>query len=394
MASAPLTRTIQRRIRGIRVCYAIPTAFSLVLLLLAAPVYRELRAIAVLLHIENPHVSSAFANIGARSFDEADAPLALPTDRVRGRLYTPRDEANPPALVLVHGVHHLGIDEPRLVNFARTLASQGIVVYTPELPAIADYTVNSTSEPVIAAAINELSHRTGASRVGLVGLSFAGGLALIAATDPACADRVAYVAAIGAHHDLERVLTFFATDSVQGPEGVQRSLAAHEYGPLVAVYSHVQEFFSKTDAVLAHEAIGLLLRERINESHAVAKKLSADGQRRMANLYDKHRDDMSRELLRHIPDHRAEMISASPRGHLAKIQVPVLLLHGDGDNVIPATETEWLAREVPPQYLRAVLVSPAINHVEMNGPALRDKFALVEWMAALLAEADESPKGN
>ena len=36
---------------------------------------------------------------------------------VRARLYMPRGVAHPPGMVLVHGIHHLGIDEPRLVSF-------------------------------------------------------------------------------------------------------------------------------------------------------------------------------------------------------------------------------------------------------------------------------------
>jgi acetyl esterase/lipase len=38
---------------------------------------------------------------------------------VRARLYLPQGKPNAPAMVIFHGVHHLGIDEPRLMGFAR-----------------------------------------------------------------------------------------------------------------------------------------------------------------------------------------------------------------------------------------------------------------------------------
>ena len=85
--------------------------------------------------------------------------------------------------------------------------------------------------------------------------------------------------------------------------------------------------------------------------------------------------------------------SVSPRGHLGSIRVPVFLLHGQGDTVIPAAETLWIASEVPPAELRAALVSPAIIHVEIQGePPLGEKWALVHFMAGILDEAASTQK--
>ena len=79
----------------------------------------------------------------------------------------------------------------------------------------------------------------------------------------------------------------------------------------------------------------------------------------------------------------------SPRGHLAGLGVPVFLLHGAGDTVIPSAETEWIAREVPPSMLRSALVSPALVHVEMGpGTPLGQQWELVHFMARVLEEAE------
>ena len=45
-------------------------------------------------------------------------------------------------------------------------------------------------------------------RVGIVGFSFSGGLALVAAGRPAVRDRVAFVLSFGGHGDLSRVLRY------------------------------------------------------------------------------------------------------------------------------------------------------------------------------------------
>ena len=68
---------------------------------------------------------------------------------VRGRMYVPVRHPHAPALIVLHGVHHLGIDEPRLMGFAAAMASCGLRVLTPELPDIKDYHVDQSSVRMI-----------------------------------------------------------------------------------------------------------------------------------------------------------------------------------------------------------------------------------------------------
>ncbi len=68
--------------------------------------------------------------------------------------------------------------------------------------------------------------------------------------------------------------------------------------------------------------------------------------------------------------------------------MPVLLLHGSDDTVIPPTELLWLEREIPKDQLRDALISPAITHVEVGSKvSLRERLALVHWMALMIHEA-------
>ena len=68
--------------------------------------------------------------------------------------------------------------------------------------------------------------------------------------------------------------------------------------------------------------------------------------------------------------------------------MPVLLLHGSDDTVIPPTEMLWLERDIPKDQLLDALVSPAITHVEVGSKAtLRERLALVHWMALMIREA-------
>jgi|HubBroStandDraft_6_1064221.scaffolds.fasta_scaffold258762_1 dienelactone hydrolase len=315
----------------------------------------------------------------------------LPIDRagespIRARLYIPRG-ASRGAIVLVPGVHHLGIDEPRLVRFARAVSGSGVVVLTPEIGALVEYRIEGASAAEIGQAAHALHQRVG-TPVGVMGMSFAGGLALLAASDPRFVDDVAFVVAVGAHDDLARVARFFATDTIARPDGSILHLAAHPYGPLVLVYDHVEDFLPATDLAASRDALRLWLWEENDAGRARLASLAPDARAKLGALFDGNIASIAPQLLAEIDASEGALRAASPHGRLAGLRAPVYLLHGAGDTVIPATETLWLARDVPQGLVRDALVSPAVVHVEMAGePSAREKFALVHFMAEVLDAA-------
>jgi pimeloyl-ACP methyl ester carboxylesterase len=64
--------------------------------------------------------------------------------------------------------------------------------------------------------------------------------------------------------------------------------------------------------------------------------------------------------------------------------VPVHLVHGTGDRVVPFTETLWNARRLAGETEVATLISPAIVHAEYAPPSLWDRLALVEFIVDAL----------
>lgn len=83
------------------------------------------------------------------------------------------------------------------------------------------------------------------------------------------------------------------------------------------------------------------------------------------------------------------MAAVSPHGHLGTLRTPVYLLHGAGDNIIPASETEWMAAELPPGSLKSVLISPVLSHLNLDGagPTAGDRWRLVHFFALILRNA-------
>lgn len=350
----------------------------------------HLRAASLLLRIQNPNDHSRLAQYHTYTVTETPGELATPHGNVRARIYTPVGVGNPPGMVVVHGVHHLGINEPRLMAFSRAIAQSGVQVLTPELPDIADYQITHSSVDVIGAAAQQFSRQTGAP-VGVVGLSFAGGEALVAAADPQYADSIEFVMSVGAQEDMHRVAEFFVTSKIARPDGTIATMKPHEYGPLVLMYSHLDEFFPSADIPAAKETMKLLLWEDVADSKLAAMKLSPASQQKMTHLYNHDSSVFNVDIQAAIDRHATEMATASPHGQLQSLHKPVLLLHGAGDDVIPATEMLWLAKDVPEPYLRNALITPLLSHVDIaKEPPLREKLALVHLMAELIELSDDS----
>jgi pimeloyl-ACP methyl ester carboxylesterase len=309
-------------------------------------------------------------------------------DHRRFRWYMPRGMAHPPGLVLVHGIHRLAVDEPRLVRFARALAGNGVAVLTPEVRELADYRVDVRSVETIGAAAQAL-HAKLSRKVGIMGMSFAGGLSLLAACDPRFRSDIGMVVAVGAHDDAARVARFFATSRIAGPNGNAFSLGPHHYGVLVFAYAHAEQFFPREDLSIARQALASWLAEERDAARAIALGATAPSHELLERLFD-HRLELLVGPFLGVVDADADALGAvSPRGRIGGLGVPVFLLHGAGDTVIPPTETEWLTRDVPAAVLRNVLISRALLHVEPGGqPTWHEQWELLHFVAEVLAELD------
>ncbi len=90
----------------------------------------DLRAYSVLIRFLDPKASGVIVRWETHPVDAQELKLPVIGGSVRARLYMPQGVANPPGMVLVHGIHHLGIDEPRLVSFAQAAAGNGFAVPT------------------------------------------------------------------------------------------------------------------------------------------------------------------------------------------------------------------------------------------------------------------------
>ena len=336
------------------------------------------------------------ASWGRRAVISEDVLVPAGRARLRGRLYRPAGRTPSLAVVLASGVNPRGLDEPRLERFARTIAASGIAVLTPELPDLLDFKITPRITDQIEQTVMWASRDPRLApdgRIGLVGISFSGGLSVVAAGRPGLRDRVRFVVSLGGHGDLPRTLEYLCT-GLQ-PDGRRRP--AHDYGVAVILHNVVE-------AVVPPEQVDAL-RTGIR-GFLVASTVYVTDQREGLRLFEEARAQEARlpepartwlhwvntrdvgalgpRLVARLPTFAADS-ALSPERSPAPT-APVYLLHGVEDNVIPAIESTIAARSLEARGVRVrTLITPLVSHAEARqGPSGGDVWQLVSFWAAVL----------
>lgn len=352
------------------------------------PVTRAyLQAASVLTELDGKPAPKLLRPLAAMPITMRTVSIPSSAGPINARLYSPVNRSGVRGMVLVPGVHYLGMDEPRLVKFARSLAGCGLRVLTPEMPGSRDYRIVPGDVQSIGDSVQWLARATG-KRVGLMGLSFSGGLALMAAAQAPYSNEVSFVFSVGAHDDMFRVASFYTTDADPFPDGDIERETPNPYGPMILEYEHLEDFVPPADV----DAIRAAFRARLYEEPANEKRFVGRLTPEQKTEYEKLLDvaQNAPDLAESNKKHAVEMAAVSPHDHLAGLHVPVYLLHGREDNLIPFAEAEWLAQDLPHGTLREMLISPLIGHVTLNDKSagMWSRWKLLHLLARVIERAE------
>lgn len=349
----------------------------------------ELRSYALLMHFSDPHASGPLLNWKTHAVTTEAVSIASANGAIRARLYLPVGVAHPRGMVAVPGIHRLGIDEPRLASLSRAMAGAGLAVLTPEMSALADYHVDAASIATIGESAAWLDQRLGQGPVTVTGISFAGGLSVLAACNPRYWPHIRALVLMGAYDDLARASRFLATSEEEFPDGTTVHFPAHDYGASVFVYAHLNQFFPASDLPAAHEALRYWLWEQPENAAPFIAKLSSASQVMIEALMARKIDVVRPQILQVVQGELPQLAAISPHGNLAYFNTPVYILHGSADNVIPPAESLWLEKDIPRKDLRAFLITGAFSHVDPKKDAsLGEQLRLVHFIAKVLRATD------
>ncbi|HYI00291.1 hypothetical protein [Hyalangium sp.] len=329
-------------------------------------------------------------------FEVSDLQLPSRHGPLRARLYRPREARGHP-IVLTSGVHADGIDEPRLVKLAKDLATGGQGVLTPEPIDLLRYEITPRLTDMIEDAATWLSAQKELApdgEVSLFGISFSGGLSIVAAGRPGLKEKVAATLSLGGHGELARVLSFLCTGVL--PDG--RHLKPHDYGVVVILLNVADRLVPPEQVEPLRAAIRTFLRashltlrdakqaeEMFEEARKLQGHLPEPASRLMGYVNTRDVEALGPLLLPHVRAFAAEP-SVSPELSPPPF-APVYLLHGADDTVIPAIEATLLGQALRPHAPVHVLPTPLITHAEVDRSAhFSDIWSLVSFWTHLLDE--------
>jgi pimeloyl-ACP methyl ester carboxylesterase len=297
--------------------------------------------------------------------------------RMRARVYEP-ETRRAHTVLLTGGVHAKGIDEPRLSRLASDLAVAGTPVVTAEIDDLLHYRITPKLTDALEDAILWVAADRGLApdgRLGVIGVSFAGGLSIVAAGRPKVSPHVAYVFSFGGHGSLPDVVRFLCT-GLQ-PDGSRRK--PHDYGVVVTLLNTAEKVVPAEQVAPLRAAIMSYMSAShlamvdqkaaaVEFKHAVAlaAALPEPARTLMNAVNTRNVEVLGPVLLPHV-DAFAQDPALSP-AQSASVTAPVFLMHGADDNVVPAIESRRLAAVLERKAPVHLLVTSLITHAEVDRP--------------------------
>ncbi|MGQ0849970.1 MAG: alpha/beta fold hydrolase [Actinomycetota bacterium] len=292
---------------------------------------------------------------------------------VDGRIYSAG--AGDPAILLVPGATPAGVEDARVVQVATALARNGRQVFLPRLALYSERLVEADLEALVQAT-RGLATSTG-QQVNLVGFSYGGSLALVAAADPRIREDLHRLAVFGAYFDLIGVI-----QAITGGASVVGDATIEWQGHPLArdvLYARAMDLAPPHARDELVDAIG-------GKNHPAA----LDPESRAVYELLVNRDPCETYPLAQqlSPQARTFLARFSPSTVATDIEVPVLAMHSTDDPLVPYGELARLAAGMPGA--RTITVD-LFSHVDFKASepndwvrAAPDLWALWRFTAWLL----------
>jgi len=307
------------------------------------------------------------------------------------------------AVLVMPGFNSNGIDEPRLAALANDIAASGYPVMALALPDLQQFRLSPDATDVIEDAVTWMVQQPRLApdgHVGIIAVSFSGGLSIVAAGRPAIRDHVSFVVSLGGHGDMRRVMRYQATGVAPHVDGLETH-PPHDYGVAVILNSLADRGVVPLEqAAPLRSAIETYLRasQATVISDAAAAPIFAKAKEMAAAL-----PEPSRTYMQYVNDRDVKRLGAVLVDHLDQAGVndpalspelapppaaPTFLLHGNDDNIIPAAESVLLGNYLRSKHVRTkVLLSGLITHASVNPNATAmDAARLVNFWAAVIKQ--------
>jgi acetyl esterase/lipase len=307
------------------------------------------------------------------------------------------EERQAGAMLLVFGVNNLGRNHPAIVRVADALARTGVIVLVPDSRTLLEGRLEVGEIQGVVDAFRLLADRpeVDPDRLGIVGFSVGGSLALLAAADPAIADDVRWVNAFGAFADAETYLASVAAHAYAGDDGGPVAWTPTPLAREVFVRFLLDQVGDATERASLEGAFGaaIMTGERPAPPPGLRRSLATDAARAVHDVMTAATVEGGRAAISELPEATLAFVDAiSPVRHLAGLRGEVHLMHETQDHHVPFVESRTLATALDERGRLAVHTEFRLfDHVQPDdldlGAAAPELWRLLLHVRTLLEES-------
>ncbi|CAN5772035.1 hypothetical protein BH23GEM6_BH23GEM6_06810 [soil metagenome] len=335
---------------------------------------------------------------------EDEVGISVKDADIPATLFRPPGDAPLPGWLVLHGITVPGRHHAMLTRFARALAASGGTVIIPEITPWKELRIDTyAADATIAAAAAALAGRPDVlpGGISLVGFSFGATQALVTAAHDQGSDQIRSVVGFGGYCDLATTLHFMMTGEHEWG-GISYRLEPDPYGRWIVAANYLTRASGYGDmaavataaAKLAAEAgrIGAYAADPLFDPFKAELRSELDPvERRIWDLLappigtDPNREaarelagDLVQTALREDP-------ALNPMPILPHLRKPLVLAHGQADQLIPFSETLRLRSLLPPDAPAHTYITRLFAHSTevLRFPAHRYPIEIARYLQLL-----------
>jgi dienelactone hydrolase len=288
-----------------------------------------------------------------------------PSGTVEGDIYSPGRDGRHGALILILGARPVDREDPTLVRFAEGMSRLGLVVMIPSSSGLAAGRIVPEEVDAVVQEVEALRARPDVdpSRVGILGFSVGGSVAIQAAADPRIADQLVLVNAFGSYNDATDLVRAASTRSL-AYAGVDEHWEPHSLTLWVLARQLVDTLPDPTD----RDVLDRIYLQEDPSARADVETMTPVGRAALAILDGLPPAEAEQAIAMLPPETVARLRGISPSLVLDKIHTRLFIMHDRGDRFVPYTESRRMAAQVPSAHLEQAAEFDLFDHVMPDRP--------------------------
>lgn len=290
-------------------------------------------------------------------------------------------------ILLINGFSAYGYHDPRMMNLAKQFVSISFRAIIPSIEDLEKLRISSTIIDDIALLVQTITNDETLcpeGKISILSPSFSAGMCLIASTNPLLENRIKALCAVGTYAHIQTALEFLLLK--QDIDNYGRLIILKNFLPILIENPELMQaiHIAILDNGLKRKKPELpgFLHTAKKDTQTLFNELESNPQYR-ASLIEQAFSKLqySNQLLQ----------SLDVTAHAGKIKLPVCLIHGKSDQVIPSTESSRIYAILKENKSDCHLeITPLITHgdAQMRLSIFKDIFKLINAFDFFIQRAE------